>query len=152
MDSSVSLKDEIWFLRVYHHISTGLYCSVGSPGCITKRMTYLAHDPVFAQSESDISFLNGAISLPVPVFCNHWSGWHSWFVFQRFWFHVTVLRLAVMCLQFRGLPPSVQARSGFECQIRPKPLPSTLFTNHRASKSSCTFLIAYSASIHAILL
>jgi len=25
MDSSVSPKDEIWFLRVYHHISTGLY-------------------------------------------------------------------------------------------------------------------------------
>jgi len=25
MDSSVSSKDEIWFLRVYHHISTGLY-------------------------------------------------------------------------------------------------------------------------------
>ena len=26
MDSSVSPKDEIWFLRVCHHISTGLYC------------------------------------------------------------------------------------------------------------------------------
>jgi len=25
MDSSVSPKDEIWFLRVYRHISTGLY-------------------------------------------------------------------------------------------------------------------------------
>jgi len=25
MDSSVSPKDEIWFLRVYHHISTVLY-------------------------------------------------------------------------------------------------------------------------------
>jgi len=25
MDSSVSLKDEIWFLRVCHHILTGLY-------------------------------------------------------------------------------------------------------------------------------
>jgi hypothetical protein len=25
MDSSVSSKDEIWFLRVCHHISTGLY-------------------------------------------------------------------------------------------------------------------------------
>jgi len=25
MDSSVSPKDEIWFLRVCHHISTGLY-------------------------------------------------------------------------------------------------------------------------------
>jgi len=25
MDSSVSPKDEMWFLRVYHHISTGLY-------------------------------------------------------------------------------------------------------------------------------
>ena len=25
MDSSVSLKDEIWFLRVCHHFSTGLY-------------------------------------------------------------------------------------------------------------------------------
>jgi hypothetical protein len=25
MDSSVSAKDEIWFLRVCHHISTGLY-------------------------------------------------------------------------------------------------------------------------------
>jgi len=27
MDSSVSPKDEIWFLRVYHHFSTGLYHS-----------------------------------------------------------------------------------------------------------------------------
>jgi len=27
MDSSVSPKDEIWFLRVCHHISTGLYTS-----------------------------------------------------------------------------------------------------------------------------
>ena len=27
MDSSVSPKDEIWFLRVCHHISTGLYHS-----------------------------------------------------------------------------------------------------------------------------
>ena len=26
MDSSVSPKDEIWFLRVCHHISSGLYC------------------------------------------------------------------------------------------------------------------------------
>ena len=25
MDSSVSPKDDIWFLRVCHHISTGLY-------------------------------------------------------------------------------------------------------------------------------
>ena len=25
MDSTVSPKDEIWFLRVCHHISTGLY-------------------------------------------------------------------------------------------------------------------------------
>ena len=25
MDSSVSPKDEIWFLRVCHHVSTGLY-------------------------------------------------------------------------------------------------------------------------------
>jgi len=25
MDSSVSLKEEIWFLRVCHHISIGLY-------------------------------------------------------------------------------------------------------------------------------
>ena len=30
MDSSVSPKDEIWFLRVYHHISSGLYiCNIG---------------------------------------------------------------------------------------------------------------------------
>ena len=27
MDSSISAKDEIWFLRVCHHISTGLYMS-----------------------------------------------------------------------------------------------------------------------------
>jgi hypothetical protein len=25
MDSSFSPKEEIWFLRVFHHISTGLY-------------------------------------------------------------------------------------------------------------------------------
>jgi hypothetical protein len=25
MDSSISAKDEIWFLRVYHHISNALY-------------------------------------------------------------------------------------------------------------------------------
>ena len=30
MDSSVSPKDEIWFLRVCHHISTGLYLSAPS--------------------------------------------------------------------------------------------------------------------------
>ena len=30
MDSSVSPKDEIWFLRVCHHISTGLYVPVNS--------------------------------------------------------------------------------------------------------------------------
>jgi len=29
MDSSVSPKDEAWFLRVCHHISTGLYFDVG---------------------------------------------------------------------------------------------------------------------------
>ena len=29
MDSSVSQKDETWFLRVCHHISTGLYQCVG---------------------------------------------------------------------------------------------------------------------------
>ena len=29
MDSSISPKDEIWFLRVCHHISTGLYQSFG---------------------------------------------------------------------------------------------------------------------------
>jgi len=28
MDSSVSPKDEIWFLRLCHHISTGLYLNV----------------------------------------------------------------------------------------------------------------------------
>jgi hypothetical protein len=28
MDSPVSPKDEIWFLRVCHHISTGLYRQV----------------------------------------------------------------------------------------------------------------------------
>jgi hypothetical protein len=27
MGSTFSLKDEIWFLRVCHHISTGLYLS-----------------------------------------------------------------------------------------------------------------------------
>ena len=29
MDSSVSPKDEIWFLRVCHHVSTGLYLIFG---------------------------------------------------------------------------------------------------------------------------
>jgi len=29
MDSSVSPKDEIWFLRVCHNISTGLYHLLG---------------------------------------------------------------------------------------------------------------------------
>ena len=28
MDSSISPKDEIWFLRVCHHISTGFYHAV----------------------------------------------------------------------------------------------------------------------------
>jgi len=28
MDSSVSLKDQIWFLRVCHHVSNVLYCSM----------------------------------------------------------------------------------------------------------------------------
>ena len=38
MDSSVSSKDEIWFLRVCHHISTGLcftvHCSMIEPWMI----------------------------------------------------------------------------------------------------------------------
>jgi hypothetical protein len=29
MDSSVALKDEIWFLRICHHISNVLYTAVG---------------------------------------------------------------------------------------------------------------------------
>jgi len=34
MDSSISLKDKIWCLRVCHHISTGLYlCKVMLCGC-----------------------------------------------------------------------------------------------------------------------
>jgi hypothetical protein len=28
MDSSISAKDENWFLRVCHHVSKALYCSV----------------------------------------------------------------------------------------------------------------------------
>jgi len=36
MDSSISPKDEIWFLRVCHHISTDLYGRAFVPGaCIT---------------------------------------------------------------------------------------------------------------------
>jgi len=34
MDSSVSLKDEIWFLRVCHHISTVLYERFGDICCL----------------------------------------------------------------------------------------------------------------------
>jgi len=35
MDSSVSPKDEIWFLRVCHHISVGLYLAAADKvGCI----------------------------------------------------------------------------------------------------------------------
>jgi len=30
MDSSVSPKDEVWFLRVYHHISNAVYACVMS--------------------------------------------------------------------------------------------------------------------------
>jgi hypothetical protein len=30
MDSSVSTKDEIWFLRVCHHVSNALYTCVAS--------------------------------------------------------------------------------------------------------------------------
>jgi len=32
MNESVSPKDEIWFLRVCHHISTGLYLHSGGRG------------------------------------------------------------------------------------------------------------------------
>jgi len=51
MDSSVSPKDEIWFLRVCHHISTGLYlflwvvksCAGLELWCVIKAWTKISH-------------------------------------------------------------------------------------------------------------
>jgi len=49
MDSSVSPKDEIWFLCVYHHISTGLYHALSSNVGLMKTgnigtVTWSGHD------------------------------------------------------------------------------------------------------------
>ena len=45
MDSSVSPKDEIWFLRVCHHISTGLYKLVGGPAMSVRNWTAALRTP-----------------------------------------------------------------------------------------------------------
>ena len=58
MDSSVSLKDEIWFLRVCHHISTGLY---NSQYYITASTRFT---DVRSENKEEISFLLGETSLP----------------------------------------------------------------------------------------
>jgi hypothetical protein len=34
MDSSVSAKDVIWFLRVCHHISNAVYLAIRTPHCV----------------------------------------------------------------------------------------------------------------------
>jgi hypothetical protein len=40
MGSYVSPKDEIWFLRVCHHISTGLYLSKAHPWTLDSVFDY----------------------------------------------------------------------------------------------------------------
>jgi len=49
MDSSVSPKDEIWFLRVCHHISNALYYCTGCradllPGLDIKVIPRIGHE------------------------------------------------------------------------------------------------------------
>ena len=41
MDSSVSLKDQIWFLRVCHHISNVLYLFNASGSCMEEGEVWL---------------------------------------------------------------------------------------------------------------
>ena len=81
MDSSVSPKEEIWFLRVCHHISTGLYsCIHSQPGHQMQGIRQL-HAPV------DILPGNNAVT--------HWRRWlgghqtRSWRLqqFERTWTH-----------------------------------------------------------------
>jgi len=62
MDSSVSPKDEIWFLNVCNHISAGLYMDI--PLCInrlwrTTRDLPCMHYYKFARCKSPVSFVGG---------------------------------------------------------------------------------------------
>jgi len=52
MDSSVSPKDEIWFLRVCHHISNAVYHKI-----IQRDSVLLAYDTV-SQDVCDVSIVN----------------------------------------------------------------------------------------------
>jgi hypothetical protein len=65
MDSSVSPKDEIWFLRVCHHISTGLYSK-----CFGPRMR-LANVCVAGRPDLTVEAPDHSLSstnhLPTPV-------------------------------------------------------------------------------------
>ena len=70
MDSSVSPKDEIWFVRVCHHISTGLYFPRLFPvsthfGTDTPKMLFGIYEfRVYQRKEGRASFtcLNGTFA------------------------------------------------------------------------------------------
>ena len=79
MDSSVSPKDEIWFLRVCHHISTGLYLS-------TNRHNITAQKTSVFISIS-VRIWRGYVlqdSVPCSLTCSMFQFVSPWFAINRF--------------------------------------------------------------------
>jgi len=68
MDSSVSPKDEIWFLRVCHHISTGLYTAVPSAQCSAGGASCaVSLDTSVAQNGARSSLFGSDYPKPLPA-------------------------------------------------------------------------------------
>ena len=62
MDSSVSPKDEIWFLRVCHHISTGLYFA---PSSLLLLCVYLSVSRYFTLLPFQICLFSSLLYFPI---------------------------------------------------------------------------------------
>jgi len=85
MDSSVSGKDEIWFLRVCHHVPHELYTIETGPHSVHRPAHLLAmrlHNwGFFCYFLCRIVFLKGLEFIPrdkTVVFCNHVPGLLLW--------------------------------------------------------------------------
>ena len=81
MDSSVSLKDENWFLRVCHHISTGLYQKVCT---VTLKVSWLLQDDMmymYHHSETKIICNDIAINNLKEVI-NYWIRKYDIIIFE----------------------------------------------------------------------
>jgi len=78
MDSSVSPKDEIWFLRVCHHISAGLYHSVphyitnGTTSVRTPNVRYKFVRTTGQDSNTNIHRSSCKYPLLLPDFNENW--------------------------------------------------------------------------------